>query len=302
MKPDDINIIKFKTKNEYKQSMKSASQYLLNYIKMVIFFVILQGYLTFKYVYNTNNMKNINKFTDVFNVTQYCQSDNILSLDVVKSFLYNPSIPIYNQTNTEDIFKYTFLTISDTFENLFIVSYNTSCFLHGNYITKLYDYLNHDITSIVTKVNSSSSSASVETYDSSNYLGTLENGFKSVIARYFELIRYICISYIDPESRVDELWNTPEFKEINSIATNVIRPWYKTIIALMNKEFEDYISDIKLVNVSTFIVLLCCVILLYCLVWKSYEENLKQLLKTSVDLINLIPEEIKYLIVLKINE
>ena len=302
MKPDDINIIKFKTKNEYKQSMKSASQYLLNYIKMVIFFVILQGYLTFKYVYNTNNMKNINKFTDVFNVTQYCQSDNILSLDVVKSFLYNPSIPIYNQTNTEDIFKYTFLTISDTFENLFIVSYNTSCFLHGNYITKLYDYLNHDITSIVTKVNSSSSSASVETYDSSNYLGTLENGFKSVIARYFELIRYICISYIDPESRVDELWNTPEFKEINSIATNVIRPWYKTIISLMNKEFEDYISQIKLVNVSTFIVLLCCVILLYCLVWKSYEENLKQLLKTSVDLINLIPEEIKFQIVQKLNE
>ncbi len=82
----------------------------------------------------------------------------------------------------------------------------------------------------------------------------------------------------------------------------MIRPWYKTIIALMNKEFEDYISQIKLVNVSTFIVLLCCVILLYCLVWKSYEENLKQLLKTSVDLINLIPEEIKYQIVQKLNE
>ena len=302
MKPDDINIIKFKTKNEYKQSMKSASQYLLNYIKMVIFFVILQGYLTFKYVYNTSNMKNINKFTDVFNVTQYGQSDNILSLDIVKSFLYNPSIPIYNQSTTEEIFTSTFLSISDTFENLFIVSYNTSCFLHGNYIKKLYDYLNKDITSIATNVNSSTSSASVETYDSSTYLGTLENGFKSVIARYFELIRYICITYINPEHRVDELWNSPEFKEINSIATNVIRPWYKTIIALMNKEFEDYISQIKLVNVSTFIVLLCCVILLYCLVWKSYEENLKQLLKTSVDLINLIPEEIKYQIVQKLNE
>ena len=70
----------------------------------------------------------------------------------------------------------------------------------------------------------------------------------------------------------------------------------------MNKEFEDFISQIKLVNVSTFIVLLCSVILLYCLVWKSYEENLKQLLKTSVDLINLIPEEIKYQIVTKLNE
>ena len=142
----------------------------------------------------------------------------------------------------------------------------------------------------------------MQTYDSSNYLGTLENGFKSVIARYFELIRYICITYINPETRIPELWNSPEFKEINSIAKNVIRPWYKTVITLMNKEFEDFISQIKLVNVSTFIVLLCSVILLYCLVWKSYEENLKQLLKTSVDLINLIPEEIKYQIVTKLNE
>ena len=303
IKPDDINIIKFKTKNEYKQSMKSSSQYLINYIKMVIFIVILQGYMVFKYTYNTRNMKNINKFTDVFNVTQYCQSDNILSLDVVKSFLYNPTIPIYNQTTTEEIFIYTFLTISDTFENLFVVSYNTSCFLHGNYIKKLFDYLNKDITSIATNINSSISSASVQTYDSSTYLGTLENGFKSVIARYYELIRYICVTYINPNTRNNfELWNSPEFKEINSIAKNVIRPWYKTIIALMNKEFENFIDEIKLINVSTFIVLLCCVILLYCLVWKSYEENLKQLLKTSVDLINLIPEEIKYQIVQKLNE
>jgi hypothetical protein len=41
---------------------------------------------------------------------------------------------------------------------------------------------------------------------------------------------------------------------------------------------------------------------MYCLVWKSYEEQLKELLKTSVDLINLIPEEIKYQIVQRINE
>ena len=70
----------------------------------------------------------------------------------------------------------------------------------------------------------------------------------------------------------------------------------------MNDEFDDFINQIKLLNVSTYIVLLCIVILLYCLVWKSYEENLKKLLKTSVDLINLIPEEIKFQIVQKLNE
>jgi hypothetical protein len=38
------------------------------------------------------------------------------------------------------------------------------------------------------------------------------------------------------------------------------------------------------------------------LVWKSYEDNLKTLLKTAVALINLIPEEIKYMIVVQLNE
>ena len=308
IKPDDINIIKFKTKNEYKQSLKSSSEYLLNYVKMVIFFIVLQAYMIFKFLYNGNNMKNINKFTDVFNVTQYSQSDIILSLDVVKSFLYDNTYPIYNETDPTkilDIFTYTFLSLSDTFENLVIVSYNTSCFLKGNYNTKLYNYLNNDITSIAQNVdNSTSTEIDLDNLfeTTSTYLGTLRNGFKAVISRYFELIRYIGILYIDPSKPNTNLWNSIEFKEINSIAKNVIRPWYKTVISLMNDEFDDFINQIKLLNVSTYIVLLCIVILLYCLVWKSYEENLKKLLKTSVDLINLIPEEIKFQIVQKLNE
>ena len=308
IKPDDINIIKFKTKNEYKQSLKSSSEYLLNYVKMVIFFIVLQAYMIFKFLYNGNNMKNINKFTDVFNVTQYSQSDIILSLDVVKSFLYDNTYPIYNETDPTkilDIFTYTFLSLSDTFENLVIVSYNTSCFLKGNYNTKLYNYLNNDITSIAQNIdNSTSTEIDLDNLfeTTSTYLGTLRNGFKAVISRYFELIRYIGILYIDPSKPNTNLWNSIEFKEINSIAKNVIRPWYKTVISLMNDEFDDFINQIKLLNVSTYIVLLCIVILLYCLVWKSYEENLKKLLKTSVDLINLIPEEIKFQIVQKLNE
>ena len=82
----------------------------------------------------------------------------------------------------------------------------------------------------------------------------------------------------------------------------MIRPWYNNLLSVINKEFDDYIKRCRLINVSTFIVVLGCVILLYCLVWKSYEENLKDLLKTSVDLINLLPEEIKYNIVQKLNE
>jgi hypothetical protein len=66
--------------------------------------------------------------------------------------------------------------------------------------------------------------------------------------------------------------------------------------------FKDFISQCGLINVSTFIVLLVSIIILYCLVWKSFEENLKDLLKTSVDLTNLIPDNIKDKMVKLINE
>ena len=140
-------------------------------------------------------------------------------------------------------------------------------------------------------------------YDISNiYLGTLINGFKAVLVRYFELMRYIATNLYNENVNIEDLYNFPEFREVNSIAKNVIRPWYKNLIELMNKDFKNFVNKIKVVNISTFIVLLCVVVVLYCLVWRSYEDNLKHLLKTSVDLINLIPEEIKYQIVLQLNE
>jgi hypothetical protein len=66
--------------------------------------------------------------------------------------------------------------------------------------------------------------------------------------------------------------------------------------------FSDFINQVNLINVSTYIVLIVSIIILYSLVWKSFEEKLKELLKTSVDLTNLIPESFKYIIVQMINE
>jgi hypothetical protein len=66
--------------------------------------------------------------------------------------------------------------------------------------------------------------------------------------------------------------------------------------------FTSFIDQTNLVILSTFIVLIVIILIVYFLIWKSFEENLKELLKTSVDLINLIPESIKYIIVQKINE
>ena len=293
IKADDININKFKQKNDYKQSLRTSSEYLLNYIKTVIFFVIIEAYMTFKFCYNKSALKNMNQFTTVFNVTHYSQCDIILSLDISKSFFFDQTIPIYNITDkAEQIFIDNFIDLSNTFEALLTVSYNTSCFLKGDYVSQLYDLLNNDITSLVTEEN----------ITEDTFLGTLNNGFKATISRFFELNRFIAITYLKEKNETELYWNLEEFGEINNIVKNVIRPWYNNLLTMMNKQFDDYVNQSQLVNVATFIVLLVAVILLYCLVWKSYEENLKDLLKTSVDLINLIPEEIKVSIVQKLNE
>ena len=44
------------------------------------------------------------------------------------------------------------------------------------------------------------------------------------------------------------------------------------------------------------------VILYYFIIWKSYEKKMSILLKESANLINLIPQEIKDLIIEKLNE
>ena len=212
IKQDDINITKFKTKNDYKQSFRTSSEYLVNYIKIVVFLFLIQAYLTFKFCYGDSAMKNINEFAKVFNVTHYSQSDVILCLDITKSFFFDDEIPILNRTDTNTTFQETFVEISNTFEALLIVSFNTTCLLKSGYIEKLYDWMNKDIRSFVTGLE----------VNDKTFLGTLKYGYKSTISRYFELIRFIGISFLKKNQQTEvtkedktRFLNYIEFNEIS---------------------------------------------------------------------------------------
>ncbi len=61
-------------------------------------------------------------------------------------------------------------------------------------------------------------------------------------------------------------------------------------------------NNAKLVQISLFIIVIMIIILVYYIIFKSYEKQLTLLLKKRFNLIYLIPEEIKYLIVNKLNE
>jgi hypothetical protein len=57
----------------------------------------------------------------------------------------------------------------------------------------------------------------------------------------------------------------------------VARPWYENLLNDLDTYFADYVNQLKLVNVSIFIVLIVTIIIIYFLVWKAFEDQMKDL-------------------------
>ena len=74
------------------------------------------------------------------------------------------------------------------------------------------------------------------------------------------------------------------------------------MIEILNDEVNKFLDDARIIQISLFIVVIIILILSYFILWKSYEESLSVSLDRSFDLIKLIPEEIKLIIVSKLNE
>ena len=291
---DIIMITKFKQKNDYKQSIKNSSEYLFSFIYITLFLTFIEAYMSFKFFYVGYVMSNIKNFDDVFNITHYSESDLIITTNIYKSYYYDSSIPILNSTDTLSLFYLNTLGISDTIEKLYTKTYETSSFLKGKYLDEFSDRMASDISDILTNVSA----------DDIDYRGTIQNGFSCVSTRFFEMNKFLAVLYIKQKDELNEtnFCYKPKFSEINKVQINVIRPWFNYMIEELKNRFSDFNDKINLILDSTYVVLLVIVIVMYFLVWKSYEEKLKTLLKTSVDLIKLIPDEIKREIVKKLNE
>ena len=178
---------------------------------------------------------------------------------------------------------------------MIIETSRTDSFLSGQYKEKFSNYINKDFTEIISEP--------IEEYKE-----YYNEGLKKNILREYDILRYISLRRINIKNKEEEdetphlLLNETEWEELNYLVENIIRPWFIGIVNTLNKEFNKYYDEAQLVHIAVYISLLVIIVLLYCIVWRSYEESLKVLLKISFDLINLIPEEIKYLIVTKLNE
>ena len=297
VKENDINIIKFKAPMDYKMNGKNNKEQFRNFMALCFFFIILEAYMIFKFCFSKKNIQSIEKFLDVFNITQHSYVDIVKNIDVTKSYYFNKSIPIFNKVieyNDEKRiapYTYNFYNITKMYESIVISTSNTKSFLSGSYKDSFSEYLYHDFNDLFK--------LDTRYLLNEKLLILFQKGFRPVIFNIFEKLRFFYIhNYLNKENIInDEKWVDLDF-----LLLRVIRPWYSNLIEKLNDTAFDFLNSARVVQISVFIIIIAIFTLCYFIVWKSYEESLYVLLQRSFDLINLIPEEIKYLIVSKLND
>ena len=89
---------------------------------------------------------------------------------------------------------------------------------------------------------------------------------------------------------------------LNRIVRDLLRNWFKRMEVIMEDMLRDYFSKAKVVHTIVFILLQCVLLLYFIIIWRRYYTTVKIMIKKSQELINLIPEEIKYIMAEKIND
>ena len=304
IQPSDINIAKFKAANEYGSSIKKGFYFMKTLLIIIIFLLFNLIYFIIKYVDFRDRMNNVNQFILLYDKTNTAQIDLILSVDIFKSYLFNKSIPILNQKNTNKELLHTFLNSTEKFEESIIFITKTKSFLGGDYFQKYKEYFLGDFSELLDKNLITGSHYLVERY--------ITRGLMPVETDIFEIIRYYTINYCNISKKCFEDYsdeisdilseNDNKLLKINFLNQAICRHWYAGVINLLVQTFHEYQNKNKLIYIIFFICLIVIVIIYYCIIWKMNEQKLNYLLKGSADLINLIPQEIKNIIIEKINE
>ncbi len=299
IKPNDINIVKFKAANN-NSSIKKSFTFFNLIILIIIFLVVFFIYLITKCFDYSGRMSRINKFISLYQKNCAAEVNLILTIDIFKSFLYNKSIPILSRPDTRDTFLSFFLNISYNFSESIFYSSKEKPLLGNKYLKIYHDYQEGNFSELLDE----------EFIKYYNIDDNLKYGLKPVEMKTFEIIRYLTTklcnsSEIDDDYKESSILLDEEsfkFDEIHQLIKNIFRQYYDGILNLMLKSFYEYKSDSNLYYIVFFICLIFVIIFYYLIIWKIIEQRLGLILKNSIDLINLIPQEIKNIIVEKLNE
>ena len=298
----DINIAKFKATNDNNSSIFKAFDFMIIIIIIIIYLLIYLIYFIIKYFNFRKNMENIEEMILLLDGFHISHADTIISVEIFKSFLFNKSIPILNEDNTLKEFILTFLTQTERFQDTVIYISKTKSFLGGNYLKKFQKYYLGDYSELLDK-------SFVELYSKSlDYL--FKYGIRPIKIYIFEILRFLTIKYsISSEinardDNISKIFKASDFKlmEINLMLESIIRKWYTGVIELMIYSYSDFHKQTRTLYIIFFICLIIISLIYYLIIWKIYQRKLNTLLKESTNLINLIPQGIKNIIIEKIVE
>ena len=307
VKMNDINIAKFKALNEYKASINKKSSFIFYFIQIIISFTLYNLFILIKYIGGSEYYKITSQFIKIYNETRFSHIYLVARINIVKQYFMNNTISNFNYSDEliPDTFYSSFLLISAQFAETLISSSKMNSFLNRKYKHYYKKLLYSDYIGIMENNTYLTNLNNILNYKSNIYSKT-DNGFKETSLNIFEIIRFLSIQYFMNDTRnaynISNLIHDEKWIDLIQILTFLVRPWYKNIVDKLDSVLYSLAEEFKVIYISLFIVLFFGITLYYWIGWKRYEENFINLIKKSFDLINLIPEEIKNIIVFKLNE
>jgi len=304
IQPNDINIVKFKAVNEYNSSISKAFSFLS--IIVIVFIFIFCSFIFFvgKYADFRNRMDKNFFFINLFEKLNYAQIDFILNINIFKSFFFNKKIPILNNNDTtQTLFVHDLNHVTSKFRESIIYNTNAGKFLNSKALEKYVRFLNGNFKDLLDPEVYARSKNRLDNY--------IRYGIKPLQTRVYEMIRYYILKFCNSDelSNVDydgisHILKLFDFKfiELTTIINSVVRVWYRGVSNLLEESFYEFQNKSKFIYTILFICCIIILILYYSIIWKTNEEKLNGLLKESAALINLIPQEIKNIIIEKLNE
>ena len=209
----------------------------------------------------------------------------------------------FTEDEVEFNYLYVFLFMSKEIEQALRETSNTNSFLLDKYkdlfIRYYYNNLSELINNDYYNINNIELTESLIEY--------MDFGFNSVDSKIFENLKYLVIKYfMDPQrnlkKNISELINHADWFEIHILLLGIVRPWYQSITDLLSSYYNLYTGEKQSYYIFLYAILVILISLYYWIGWKHYEDQFIDSIQKSFDLINLIPEEIKNIIINKLNE
>ena len=306
IKQNDINVAKFKALNEYKSLNKKENSFIKYFFQLVVFYGIFNIILLLEYISTISFNNKIKNYIEIYNSTLFSEIYLVTRVNIIKQYFYNNSITNYGFENEEEMknnLLYAFLFMSQEIEPTIKELSKTNSFLEDEYKDLFKQYYYSNFTELIKEeienvINEESNS------DLNEYL---KYGFASINLKIFEILRYLNIKYfMDPEinmeKNISNLINHDFWYQIHVLLVRVVRPFYNKINNLISSYYTTYTKQRLNYYIFAFVILLVLISLYYWIGWKHYENEFIDSIQKSFDLINLIPEEIKNIIISKLNE